>query len=489
MQTIEVLVIGNGMVGHYYADKLSTMGDHFKITILGAETRPAYDRVHLSELFADKKPADLALATTQDYADRGIDAHFGEEALRIDRDAQVVHTSKGRRFRYDKLVLATGSYPFVPPIPGAEQPACLTYRTIDDLGHIRAEARTARSAVVIGGGLLGLECANALRNLKLQTHVVEFAPGIMGVQLDTRGSQFLQRMIEALGVRVHTGKATQKIVPGRDSRLSLQFADAGSLDTDLVVFSAGIRPADSLAREAGLEVGPRGGIVIDYHCRTSDSNIYAIGECALFGGRIFGLVAPGYRMADAALSQLTDTKVPFQGADMSTKLKLLGVEVGSIGDAHGTAEGSVSYQYANEKKAVYKRLNVSADGKRLLGAVLVGDTADYDMLLQYALNGLELPADPESLILPTAGAKPLLSAGALPPTATLCSCHNVTKAGVTAAMDGGALTLAAVKHETKASTGCGGCAALLKSVVDSELKARGVAVTNHLCAHFAHSRQ
>ena len=436
MHTIEVLVIGNGMVGHYYSDKLAALGAPFSVTVLGEETRVAYDRVHLSEIFSGKKPEDLALTTLAEYEAKGIKAYLGEAAVTIDREARVVTTSKGRQFRYDKLVLATGSYPFVPPISGADHPACLVYRTIDDLGSIRAQSQNAKRAVVIGGGLLGLECANALRNLGLETHVVEFGAGVMGVQLDTRGSQFLQNMIEQLGVHVHTSKATQKITKGRDSRLTLQFADNTDLHTDLVVFSAGIRPQDKLAAAAGLAIGPRGGVVIDYHCRTSDSNIYAIGECAVFGGMVYGLVAPGYRMADAALSQLTPDKVPFQGADMSTKLKLLGVEVGSIGDAHGKAEGCVSYQYANEKKQVYKRLNVSPDGKQLLGAVLVGDTSDYDMLLQYALNGLELPADPESLILPDSGNKPVFSSDALPLTAMLCSCHNVTKGAVIAAMDG-----------------------------------------------------
>jgi nitrite reductase (NADH) large subunit len=489
MQATRILVIGNGMVGHYYVDKLARMGGNFAITVLGAEARPAYDRVHLSELFAGKKPEDLALVTQAEYEQLDVAAHFNEEAVAVDRVRKVVTTSKGREFGYDKLVFATGSYPFVPPIPGNEHPACLVYRTIDDLGRIRAEAKHGKSAVVIGGGLLGLECANALRNLELETHVVEFAPGIMGVQLDQRGSQLLQSMIEDIGVAVHTGKATQKIVKGSNTRLKLEFADNTSLATDLVVFSAGIRPEDKLARACGLEVGPRGGIVIDYHCRTSDSSIYAIGECALFGGQIFGLVAPGYRMADAALSQLTQDKIPFQGADMSTKLKLLGVDVGSIGDAHGRTPGALSYQYANEKKRVYKRINVSADGKQLLGAVLVGDCSDYDPLLQYMLNGLELPAEPDSLILPSAGEKPQLSANSLPVTATICSCHNVSKAGIVAAMDGGCMSLGAVKSTTRASTGCGGCAALLKSVVESELKTRGVEVSKHICEHFPHSRQ
>lgn len=489
MNPKRIVVIGNGMVGHYYADKLANTSSEYDITVIGAEPRPAYDRVHLSEVFSGRKPEDLALTTREKYRESGIDAHFGSAVTAIDRDKKLVITADKRRFAYDKLVLATGSYPFVPPIPGADHPRCLVYRTIDDLGAIKAAAKEAKSAVVVGGGLLGLECANALKNLNLETHVVEFAAGLMNQQLDPRGSQLLRRMIEALAVNVHTSKATQKIVPAENGQLTMQFADDTSLTADFIVFSAGIRPEDNLARSAGLEIGPRGGIVIDYHCRTSDSDIYAIGECALFGGRTFGLVAPGYRMADAALSQLSKDKVAFQGADMSTKLKLLGVDVGSIGDAFGVAEGTVSYEYANEKRQVYKRINVSADGKQLLGAVLVGDCEDYDNLMQYYLNGLELPEDPEGLILPNVGGAPVLSASALPLTATICSCHNVTKACIVDAIDGGAMTLGAVKADTAASTGCGGCAALLKTVVDAELATRGVEVNNHLCEHFKYSRE
>ncbi|MCC6301221.1 MAG: nitrite reductase large subunit [Gammaproteobacteria bacterium] len=489
MQARKIVIVGNGMVGHYYAEKLAALPGPFEITVIGAEPRPAYDRVHLSEIFAGKKPEDLALASRARYRALGIQAILGEAVVAIDRGAKTVTTALGRRFAYDTLVLATGSYPYVPPIPGADRPECLVYRTIDDLGLIRVQAQASRSAAVIGGGLLGLECANALKHLGLETHVVEFAPGLMNVQLDPRGSQFLRRMIEALDVKVHTGKATTKIVSGDSHRLKMQFADKGGLDTDMIVFSAGIRPQDTLAREAGLRVGERGGIVVDYHCRTSDSDIYAIGECALAGNRIYGLVAPGYRMADAALSQLTEEKIPFTGADMSTKLKLLGVDVGSIGDAQGQAPGGLSYEYANEKKNVYKRINVSADGVKLLGAVLVGDCADYDTLLQYYLNGIALPEDPEALILPGRVDTPVLSAASLPDSAILCSCHNVTKGAIIHAMDGGALSLAAVKAATAASTGCGGCAALLKGVVDAELAARGVEVDNHICEHFRFSRQ
>ena len=494
MKAKKIVVVGNGMVGHYYVEKLAAMAAGHEITVIGAEPRPAYDRVHLSEVFSGKNPEDLALTTREHYKEIGVKAHFGDAVATINRDTKEVVTELGRHFAYDKLILATGSYPFVPPVPGADAKACLTYRTIDDLGAIRAQAQMGKVGVVVGGGLLGLECANALKNLGLETHVVEFAPGLMGVQLDEGGSGMLRAMIEELGVQVHTSKATQKIVPGDQHQLRMEFAAGDSLETDLIVFSAGIRPNDQLAKHAGLEIGERGGIVIDYHCRTSDSDIFAIGECALFGGKIFGLVAPGYRMADAALSQLTDTPRSFQGADMSTKLKLLGIDVGSIGDSHGKSvvdnKLPASFLYANDRERVYKKIVVSPDGKKLLGAVLVGDCSDYDNLLQLYLNDMELPANPEHIILPAdAGETPAFSGMELPLSATICSCLNVTKGDIVAAIDGGCTTVADVKSCTKASTGCGGCSALLKSTVDTELAARGVETNNHLCEHFAYSRQ
>ncbi|MCB1690723.1 MAG: nitrite reductase large subunit NirB, partial [Halioglobus sp.] len=443
----------------------------------------------LSDVFAGREPADLAMATRQTYRDWGVDAHFGDPVDKIERSRKRVVTAKGRVFEYDKLVLATGSYPFVPPVPGADHSRCLTYRTIDDLGQIRAKAKNSRVGVVVGGGLLGLECANALRNLGLETHVVEFAPGLMGVQLDDGGSRMLRRKVTALGVEVHTGKNTQKIIDGETSALKMEFADGEHLETDVIVFSAGIRPCDNLARDSELAVGERGGIVIDYHCKTSDSDIFAIGECALFGGRIYGLVAPGYRMAEVVAEQLSGTVAQFKGADMSTKLKLLGVDVGSIGDAHGRAEGSMSFVFSDEREDCYKRIVTSADGKQLLGAVLVGDCDSYDTLLQYHLNAIELPADPQCLIVPSAGAAPLLGVGALPATATICSCHNVTKGDVVSSLDAGCCSLAEVKCETKASTGCGGCAAMLKNLVEDELAARGVSVDKSICEHFPYTRQ
>jgi len=490
MSKLKVVVVGNGMVGHHYVDTLAKSDVQASITVVGGETRPAYDRVHLSEVFDGKEPSDLALTTREYYQEIGVEAHFGDVVKTIDRVAKTVITKGGQLFPYDKLVLATGSYPFVPPIPGGDQEHCLAYRTIDDLAQIKASAKGKKVGVVVGGGLLGLECANALKNLGLEAHVVEFAPGLMGVQLDDGGSNMLRRKIEALDVHVHTDKATQKIIEGDELRFKMQFADGSELETDVVVFSAGIRPYDQLARDADLKVGERGGIQIDYQCRTSDENIYAVGECAVLGEFIYGLVAPGYRMAEAAVSQLSDDKHPFTGADMSTKLKLLGVDVGSIGDSKGLAAESRAFVFADEREDVYKRLNVSNDGKKVLGATLVGDCDDYDTILQYFLNDIELPENPENLILPVSDGRSVsLGADALPMTASICSCHNVSKGDIVNAIDGGCMTVADVKGCTNASSGCGGCAALLKNVVDAELDARGLEVNTDLCQHFKYTRK
>lgn len=487
-QKQKIVVVGNGMVGHHFVEQI--MGDDaYAITVLGAEPRPAYDRVHLSAVFGGSTAADLALVKREDYQAAGVDAIFGEAVVAIDREKKSVTTELGRHFNYDKLVLATGSFPFVPPVPGHDHKRCFVYRTIDDLGNIRAAAQQSKVGVVVGGGLLGLEAANALLNLGLETHVVEFAPQLMGVQVDADGGAILRRKIEALGIKVHTGKNTQKIVDGETNAVAMHFADGEILETDVVVFSAGVRPDDKLARSAGINVGERGGIVIDYHCKTSDSDILAIGECALWGGRLFGLVAPGYQMAKVAADALKGGELSFNGADMSTKLKLLGVDVGSIGDAHAKTPGSLSYRVIDEHKGVYKKIVVNAEANLLLGAVLVGDNSDYDSLLQYALNGIALSGNPMALIAPSGDGKPMLGAAALPMTATICSCHNVSKQQICDSISSGCCTVGDVKVATKASTGCGGCSALLKNVVEHELVARGVTVDKSLCEHFAYTRQ
>lgn len=489
-EAMKVLIVGNGMVGHHFVEQLVEQYPAAKITVLSGEPRLAYDRVHLSEYFSGKTAEQLALTDEAKYQEMGVEFHVNAKVTYIAKAAKQVALENGDTFSYDKLVLATGSYPFVPPIPGHDQEHCLVYRTIEDLEDIQNSASQSKVGVVIGGGLLGLEAANALKEAGLETHVVEFAPQLMAVQLDQGGGALLKSKIEELGVTVHTSKATEIIADGEESRFQLRFKDGDVLNTDMVLFSAGIRPQDALARSHELEIGERGGIVINDYCQTSDPDIYAVGECALWQNRIFGLVAPGYQMARAAASHIAGGDLGFTGADMSTKLKLLGVEVGSIGDAHARTPGALTYIFENQPKQIYKKIVVDAKQETLLGAVLVGDTSDYDTLLQFALNGMKLPENPESLILPASDGEGVsLSAGALPDTATVCSCHNVSKGDIIEVMDAGSCDLGSVKSCTKASTGCGGCAALLKTVVETELENRGIEVKKDICEHFAYSRQ
>lgn len=496
MKKKKVVVVGNGMVGHHFVESLmatESAREVFSVTVVGDERTLAYDRVHLSEYFAGKAAEDLLLSTEQTYAGWGAALYLNQRVVKIDRKRKTIRTQCGAEYNYDKLILATGSYPFVPPIPGSDLEHCLVYRTLDDLENIKSSAEKAQVGVVIGGGLLGLEAANALKQLGLKTHVVEFAPQLMSVQLDQIGGRILKSKIESLGVDVHTAMATDCITSGQECRYKLCFKNGASLETDLVVFSAGIRPYDDLARSAEIDVGERGGIVIDNYARTSETDIYAIGECALWNNQIFGLVAPGYQMAKVASQHLMDeqSKDQFTGADMSTKLKLMGVDVGSIGDAHGKTSGCLSYVYENQSEAVYKKLVISSDKQRLLGAVLVGDTSQYDTLLQYVLNGIELPKSPEVLLLPASlnDGEVSLGADALPDSAVICSCHNVSKGDIVQALDSGACDLSSIKQCTKASTGCGGCGAMLKSVLDAELAQRGVAISNDICEHFQYTRQ
>lgn len=488
-----LVVVGNGMVGHHFVEQIIAQGGHelFHITVFGEEPHLAYDRVHLSEYFTGKGAADLAMTDGSLYDDNGVRYFTNSLVTQIDRAAKLLVLKSGEILSYDKLVLATGSYPFVPPIPGHKRNNTFVYRTLEDLDAIRNCAKTVTHGTVVGGGLLGLEAANALKNLGLETSVVEFAPRLMPVQLDEKGGSVLKGMIEGLDVKVYTDTATQDIVEGETAFHRMNFADGTHLETDLILFSAGIRPQDALAKQSGLETGERGGITINNHCQTSDEDIYSIGECALWNGRIYGLVAPGYTMAKAAAGHLLGTKnVSFTGADMSTKLKLLGCDVGSVGDAHAQTQGCKVFVYQDEISQSYRKMVVSEDGKKLLGAVLVGDNSYYDTLLQYYLNAIDLPEQAQSLILPAMdGAPAALGVDALPATASICSCHNVSKQDISDAVCNGALSVGDVKGVTKAATGCGGCAALLKKVVDNELLALGVEVSTDICEHFAYTRQ
>jgi len=490
---IKLVVIGNGPVGHNFLEYLVESGqsEQYQVTVFGEEPVPAYDRVHLTSWFKNQSVDDINMVSDGFYPNNNFTLYSGDKVTQIDRFKRIVISESGLEISYDKIILATGSFPFVPPVPGHNRDNVFVYRTIDDLEKITAAAKTGKVGAVIGGGLLGLEAAKALMDLELQTHVIEFAPRLMAVQVDDGGGNMLSKKIQDLGVSVHTQKNTQNISDGENAFHKMSFADGQELETDIIVFSAGIRPRDELARQAGLGMGARGGVVINNNCLTSDSDIYAIGEVALWDNKIYGLIAPGNAMAKAAVDHLTATGTSeFAGADMSTKLKLMGVDVASIGDAHGTTPNSRSYTYVNDREEVYKKIVVSEDDKYLLGAVLIGDAAEYGSLLQFMLNKMELPSEPEGLILPSLdGSSSGIGVDALPDSAVLCSCMNVTKADVITAVDAGATDMAAIKSCTKAATGCGGCTALVTQVLNCELEKSGVEVNTDLCEHFSYTRQ
>jgi len=486
----KIVVIGHGMVGHQFLKSLPA--GSAQVTILCEEPRPAYDRVHLSEFFSGKSADELSLVEPGFFDRDDMVLKLNGRAVAIDRAARTVTSNSGEVLPYDKLVIATGSFPFVPPLDGKDRKDCFVYRTIEDLEAMQECGARSKTGVVIGGGLLGLECAKALKDMGLETHVVEFAPRLMAVQVDDGGGRVLRKKIEDLGVTVHTGKNTTAIVDGEAGTHRMQFADGTSLDADMIVFSAGIRPRDYLARECGLEVGPRGGIAINNHCQTSDPDVYAIGECALWNGMVYGLVAPGYDMARVTARHISgDSAAEFTGADMSTKLKLMGVDVASIGDPHAKAEGARSYQFTDERKQVYKKIVVSDCGKYLLGGVMVGDAGEYGTLLQMMLNRIELPEAPEFLILPQSdgAAKPGLGVDALPAGAQICSCNDVSKGAICEAVAGGATSIGAIKQCCNAGTSCGGCVPLVTQIMKAEMKKLGMDVNNHVCEHFPHSRQ
>jgi len=490
-----LVVVGNGMVGHRFVEAAAGRGvlPRYSCVVVSEEPRLAYDRVNLSKWFDGKSDAELSLVSEGQYEGLGVEVVRGEAVTALDREARVVRFASGHELPYDELVLATGSYPFVPPIPGKDLPGCFVYRTIDDLVAIRDAAGTAKRAAVIGGGLLGLEAAKALLSLGLETHVIEFAPRLMPLQVDEIGAAVLRARIEELGVQVHLSTSTREIVAGDDGRVAgLRFANGTEIPIELLVFSAGIRPRDELARAAGLNLGERGGIAIDEACRTSDPRIFAIGECAVFEGKTYGLVAPGYRMADVAAATLAGESLAFQGFDMSTKLKLLGVDVGSFGDAFATTPGARVISIFDQASSLYKKLVVSADKQQLLGGVLVGDASAYSQLLAHVQTGMKLPERPEELVLHAreGGAKSGFGVDALPDAAMICSCHNVDKGQICAAIREQKITaIGEVKSCTKAGTGCGSCVSLVDQLLKHELKRAGVVVNNHLCEHFPHSRQ
>ena len=460
---MKVLVVGYGMVGHRLVRECLARGID-DITVVGEEVHPAYDRVHLSSLFDGATPEDLALGDEPD-----VTLVLGDPVDGLDVGAGTATLASGRAIAWDTCVLATGSAPFVPPIPGTDADGSFVYRTIDDLDAIRAwvGVRRCRTGAVVGGGLLGLEAANALRLLGLDVTVVEFAHRLMAVQLDDGGGRALRRHVEDLGLHVCTGAAATEVLLDDGRAAGLRFAEGADLAADVVVFAAGIRPRDAVARAAGLEVGERGGVGGDDACRTSAPSVFAIGEVACHHGRVYGLVAPGYAMAEVVADRLAGGDATFTGTDLSTKLKLLGVDVASVGDPHADGDEVV---VADPVAGRWQKVVLDA-GHRVVGAVLVGDARPFGALVG-ALRSQAPVTDPVALLTEE------------PATALVCTCHNVGSDAIRAAIETGAEDVPSLKACTKAGTGCGSCVPLLQE----ELRIAGKDAARVLCAHFAMTR-
>ena len=496
---IKVIVVGNGMVGYKFCEKFIAKSgqEKYQITVFGEEPRRAYDRVHLSEYFSGRGADELSLSTSNWYEENNIILNTSELITDINRDQKTIHTHLEKTHTYDYLVLATGSAAFVPPIEGVDKEGVFVYRTIEDLDAIMAYAKKikqngATEAAVLGGGLLGLEAAKAVYDLGLNPHVVEFAPRLMPRQLDKGASDMLQSKIEELNISIHLNKSTQYIA-GDDAITGMMFEGENLLKVDMLVISAGIKPRDELGRVSGLEVGVRGGIVVNNKMQSSDPYIFAIGEVALYNHMIYGLVAPGYEMADVAAEQiLKGAKTMRETIDMSTQLKLIGVEVASFGDPFIENDNVTAIVYENKFNGIYKRINVTKDGKTLLGGILVGDSSDYNALFQIYSNAMALPKNPEDLILGSRGGETSSfgSAMDLPDSAIICSCENVTKGAICCSIiDETCSSLSDVVKLTKATTGCGGCKPMVVDIVKATQKSIGKEVKDTICEHFHYNRQ
>jgi len=523
----KVIVVGNGMVGYRFCERLRRRvgPDEVAVSVYGEEPRPAYDRVHLSSYFEVGSAEELLLAPRSWYEENRITLHTSVRVVEIDRASKVVRTDCGGEEGYDELVFATGSSPFVPSIPGIDREGVFVYRTLEDLDAIREYGARCRTAAVLGGGLLGLEAAKALLDMGIQTKVVEFMPRLMPRQLDDRSALLLRSKLEALGLEVITGKGAAA-VSGDPRTRALEFGDGTSLAIDMLVVSAGIRPRDEVARACGLEIAERGGVQVDDRMVTSDPAIRAIGEVASHRGVTYGLVAPGYDMAEVAAawiavapalafpmpmaspsngtsaalpmapptvrSEAVATVLPtFEGCDTSTLLKLVGIDVGSFGDPF--AEGdALPLVYEDRLKGIYRRINLTPDGKKILGGILIGDAASYGLLHRMCVDELPCPPSPEDLILGVRSGEGGGGAGIglLPDTAQICSCEGICKGEIENAIRERQLTeVAQVRACTGAGTGCGGCNPLLTELLDRTLAGMGKEVKRVLCEHFAYTRQ
>ena len=490
----EVVVVGGGPAAHRFVDAIQSRDTEHsvRVTVVAEEVHLPYDRVALSRRLAGAE--DLTLQPSSHWAAEHVTLRTGERATAIDPAAKTVTTAHGTVLPYDELVLATGSSAPVPDIPGAH--LSRVYRTIDDVDFFTGEVvrlagvlgRPAR-VLVAGGGLLGLEAAGGLQKLGAETAVVHSGGWLMSAQLDEGAGQALGRLITAQGIQLHLGTRPRLIEETDGVVTGVKFTNGQRSDFDMVIFSIGISARDELARDAGVTVGERGGVVIGTDCRSSHENIWAIGEVANFEGRCTGLVAPANAMAEVVADRLLGGAAEFTTVDDATKLKLSGVDVASFGDARGEQDGALEIVYADPARGLYQKLVMSADARTLLGGIFVGDAEPYASLRP--MLGRELSSEPGAYLSGLGGGAP--EGDELPDDALVCSCNNVDAGAVRAAVRGdhgeACTDLGTLKTCSRAGTQCGSCVPLVKKLLGTELAKSGIEMSRAMCEHFPISRQ
>lgn len=468
----QVVVVGNGMASLRFCEKLLEYDafHEYQMTVLGDEPVPAYDRVALSSAFEERPEQELILAEARWYAYQKIDLRLGLRVVGINRANRFVTTHTGININYDILVMATGARPHIPAIPGAGLGGVHVYRTLSDIEAIRRDSLSASDAVIIGGGLLGLEAAEVCKEKGLRTTIIERAPHLMACQLDSTGGQMLSSKIEALDIAIRTGEQVSGL-EGGDSVEAVTLDNGESIRADLVILATGILPNDELGHEAGLKIGTRGGMAVDETVRSSDPGIYAIGECASYNDITFGLIAPCYAMAEAAAAHLGGINKTFHAAVPASQLKLLDLHVASIGNPLLKEPHAHSIVAQDADRGVYKKLVTDPEGKYLLGAILIGETSEFSRLQKRIEDRTELPDHPENLLAPIGSPfEPELD---MEDDEVVCFCNYVTKGDICKAIDRDNLkTTGDVMGVTYAAGLCGSCIDTVNSVTKVHLSRR-----------------
>jgi len=468
-----LVAIGNGMAGARTVEEILERGgpDRYAITMFGEEPYGNYNRILLSSVLSGgEEEAGIFLNSLSWYADNGIELRASIRVDRIDRFAKVVHADDGSVTPFDKLVIATGSRPFVPPIDGMYNPGrgfhqgVFTFRTIDDTRRLIRYARDHERAVVIGGGLLGLEAARGLQGHGVRVTLVHAAGHLMNAQLDAQGGAVLKRSVERLGIAVELDART-KAVLGKDEVTGVRFADGRTIPCDMVVVAAGIRPRTELAQVSGLPV--ERAIVVDDQLRVLDEpDIYAVGECVQHRGQTYGLVAPLWEQAKVLADHVTGTnrKAAYHGSRTATKLKVAGVDVAAMGVTAPEREDDEFVVFSEPGRGVYKSVIIRDD--RLIGATLLGDVSKVGFLMQAFDRGLPLPEERVRLLFDLGGPPAQMSAAELDDTAQVCNCNGVSKSVLVSAVRGGIKTVTGVMDATRAGKGCGSCKPLVAQIVE-----------------------